>query len=295
MIGRPRFAGVLAITLLGGLLTLRPAIAAAADPALAELRARGAADTAAVAASAVDALGAVIDSAIAGARRGSALIIAGTDPPEVPLRTAAGALEAGSGTMADAAGALSVLAGTLAAVRPGEDAPRLEVTSTDLLGIASQLRASADAAEPFVARRQAAEATLASLATALVALTDDRPAEATTAIATARAARTNVASWEGAPPELAVWLNTTGSMLAAAQQIADALEADDPDAAAAAGEVYRAAAQQAAAADRALALSIAEQGSAIAGTPLQRLARASQAVKDARAMIASIAEALSQI
>jgi hypothetical protein len=140
------------------------------------------------------------------------------------------------------------------------------------VSIAVQLRASAGEAEPFVDRRWAAEATLAALSNALAALDDDDPETALAALDDAEAELEVVAAWEEPPPSLGYWVETTRQLLTAARAIADATLAGDPAAAAAAGEAYRAAATRAIDADRALALAIAETGSALAVVPLRRLA-----------------------
>ena len=292
MIGPRPAIGMLAAIALGLLLALRPGAADRASPATEAERAGHAADTARDAIAALDRLAGVVDRAIGDARTGSALVISGSESPGPRLEAAATALETGSGIGAAAVEAVRDLAATLHAASPEAAAPQLVLGPADLLSIASQLRQSAEAAGPFVERRRAAEATLQSMATAIAALSADQPAEAMRAIAAARTTRAVVAAWRGASPELAVWLNTTGEMLAAGQRIADALVADDADAAAAGGEAYRVAADHAAAADRALALSIAEVGSAITATPLRRLATVSQAIGDARAATAMTIQAL---
>jgi len=292
MIGRRRVVGVLWLIALGLVLSMRPAAAGSASPAIEAERANHTAAVARRTVAALDALTEVLQGAIGNARTGSALIVDGSDPAGPPLEAAADTLESGSGRGTDAIEAVAALAATLQSARPDMSPPQLALAPAELLGIASQLRESAQAAVPFVERRLAAQATLESLATAIVALTANRPDDATAAIASARDARAIVAAWREPPPELAVWLNTTGAMLSTAQQIADALAAGDAAAANAAGEAYRLAAEQAAGADRALALSIAEVGSGMTNTPLRRLAGASQAVDDARAMADSIARAL---
>ena len=292
MIGRRRLVGVLSVIALGFLLAIRPAAAGSANPAVEAQRVEYAAAEARRTVAVLDGLSQVLEDAIGDARTGSALIVARSDPAGPPLEAAADTLESGSGRGSDAIEAVAALAATLQSARPDMSPPQLTLAPAELLGIASQLRQSAEAAVPFVERRLAAQATLESLATAIVALTANRPDDATAAIASAREARDTVAAWREPPPELAVWLNTTGAMLSAGQQIADALAAGDAAAAHAAGQAYRLAAEQAAVADRALALSIAEVGSGITNTPLRRLARASQAIDDARAMAESIAGAL---
>lgn len=288
MIGAGPLLGGLGICLLGLLLGLRPAAAEAADPTLAAARHDTVRQAAADAANALDRLATLLDSAREAARSGSALIISGVDPPGAPLLDAAARLEGGADEVTDVAATVARLRGILAAVAPDASGPALALSPTDLLGIASQLRQAAPVATDFVQRRHAAEETLAELGAALAALTRNEPDRAAAAIDRARSARQTVAAWEQPPPELAVWLETTGEMLTAADRIAAALRAGDQAAATAAGTAYAAAAQRAAVADRALALSIAEVGSAITLTPLQRLASAADAVASTEGWVASV-------
>jgi hypothetical protein len=288
--GPGRAQGWLAIGLLGVALGLRPAAAAAADPPLAAARAGAVAVAAGQAMAALDALAAIIDTARDAARSGSALIVDGNDPPGPPLIAAADALETSSATVADADAAVARLSGILAAVNPAEAGPALGIGPAELPDIGAQLREAAPAATTFVGLRHAAQATLTELGAALAALTADNPESALAALGRARTARDLLGTWQSPPPELAVWLDTTGSMLEAAQRIADAVAAGDQTAADAAGRAYAAAAQQAAEADRALELSIAETGSAITLPALQRLALADDSVMSARSWIAAVGE-----
>jgi len=288
IIGGGRALGLLGIGALGLLLGLRPADAAAADPPLAMARRAAATAAAQEASAALDGVAGVVNAARDAARSGSALIIDGTDPPAPPLLSAAAALEGGAGSATLAVHRVELLRGILAAVVPAAAEPPPALTAAELLSIAGQLRQAAPVATAFVERRHAAEMTLAELGAALAALTRDEPERASEAIGRARAARETVAAWEEPPPELNVWLQTTGDMLTAAQQIADAVRAGDDAAASVAGDAYAAAAQRAGGADRALALSIAEAGSAITLAPLQRLARAADRVQAVHDWVASV-------
>ncbi len=192
--------GVLWVVALGLVLAMRPAAAGSADPAVEAQRASHAAAEARRTVAALDALSGVLEGAISDARTGSALIVAGTDPAGPPLEAAADTLESGTGRSSDAIGAVAALAGTLSSARPGMPTAQLSLAPAELLGIASQLRQSAEAAVPFVERRLAAQTMLQSLATAVIALSANRPDDATAAIASAREARAIVAAWKTPRP-----------------------------------------------------------------------------------------------
>jgi hypothetical protein len=216
--------------------------------------------------------------------------VSGEEPPGPPLIEAAAILEASRDEVAEAGEAMSRLRGTLACARPGSAPLAGDGAVPDqVVTVAVQLRASASEAEPFVDRRWAAEATLAALSDALAALDDDDSETALAALDDAEAPLELVAAWEEPPPSLAYWLETTGELLTAARAIADAALAGDPVAAAAAGEAYGAAATRARDADRALALAIAEAGSALAVVPMRRLADALAELIALRADVAAVA------
>ena len=99
-----------------------------------------------------------------------------------------------------------------------------------LSGISAQFTAAAEAADPFVARRQATEQTLDALADALAALDDDDPRRALTELDRAQDALDTVRDWEEPPTVLPFWLDTTGELLSAARRIATASLAGDADA-----------------------------------------------------------------
>jgi hypothetical protein len=287
-IRRPRLAGYLGVLLLGAVLAARPAAADQADPPTAAGRLavlRAAADTAD---EGLDALIAQLQEAVDAGRRGSALTIAGNQAP-APDFEAAAAAAARAADMAISVERIAVWLDTLlAAVAPTfgtlPDGPG--AVAVEAFGL--QMTAAAQASGPFVARRHAADDTLAALADALAALNHDDATSALAALDRADAARAVVARWEEPPSVLPYWLDTTGGMLAAARRIADATIAGDEAAAARAGHAYRRAAEQAGRADTALALAMTESGAGLASVPLHGLADALAAAIAQRNAVAAV-------
>jgi hypothetical protein len=282
-------SGALVVILVGGCLAARPADAASADPSGEAQRQAWLVATADAAEVALERLQTEIGAAIDSARRGAASIVSGEDPPGPALIESAEILEAARDEVTQAAAATDRLRGTLAGARRGARLAGDGAVPAEVASIAVQLRASASAAEPFVERRWATDATLAALSDALAALDGDDPEAALDALAEADAQIELVAAWEEPPPSLGYWLQTTGELLTAARAIADATLANDPAAAAAAVGAYRAAAATVRDADRALALAIAEAGSALAVVPMRRLADALAEVTALRADVAGLA------
>ena len=178
--------------------------------------------------------------------------------------------------------ALILLTGMAAAIRPGAAVPALSYGGPDLEQISAQLRSGAEAATTFVERRHATEAVVDALAAALAALEQDDPTAALAALEEADAPLGVLDDWEDRPPLLRYWMTTSRDLIAAAGDIARATLANDPAAAEAAGERYAKAAETARGADNALAFTLSEEGSAISGTPLRRLAAVADEVADAR-------------
>lgn len=283
-------SGALAVALVGGVLAARPATADSADPQAEAARQAWLAETADAADAALGRLQIELETAIDAARTGAASIVSGEEAPGPALIEAAAILEASRDEVEDAALVMSRLRGTLACARPGSSQLAGGGAVTDqAVSIAVQLRASASEAEPFVERRWAAEATLAALSDALAALDDDDAETALAALDDADATLEVVAAWEEPPPSLGYWVETSRELLTAARAIADATLAGDPAAAAVAGDAYRAAATRALDADRALALAIAETGSALAVVPMRRLADELAGLIALRADVAAIA------
>ena len=286
---RATASGFLAVLLIGAGLAARPTALASADPPTEADRQAWVQATAVRADASLERLLVGLEGAVDSARRGSALIVSGQDPPGPPLDAAATILDGAHGEASAAAMAMVDLRGTLACVRPELAVlPDVGVDVADLVGIAGQLRDSAVAANAFVERRWAAEAALAALADALAALDRNDLSAALLALDDADAALEQVAAWGKPPPSLPFWIDTTGALLAAARAIAAAALAGDPAAAAIAAAAYRAAAERAGQADRALELALAEAGSSVVANPLRRLTDALAAVIELRAAVASV-------
>ena len=294
MIGAPRpdrealggpWPGILAALALGLLLALRSATPADAAPTVEAGRDAYLRQVARQAEATFGDLGAQLDAARDAARSGAALIVAGDAPPRDPLELAADRLD-GAGPAATAArNAAGRLRGTLAAVRPGQQGSVPDLPPAAVLAsIGGQLRSAADAADPFLERRHAAQATLTELAAALAALEDDDLEAALRALDRAAQARSVLATWEQPPNTLGLWLETTAAMLDAARQVAEAAQSGDAAAARRAADAYAAAAADARRADVSLGLSLSETGGGLTSTPLRRLADALGALQEARAV-----------
>lgn len=260
---------------------LRSADPKQADPAAAAPRAERLRSAAGVADGALSDLAAVLRDALEHARRGAALSVAGDSPPAPELIAAADRLVAGAETADAARRALLDMAGTAASVAPDLAIPTLSYTSPDLLVIAAQLRAGAEAATTFVERRHATEAIVRSLGEAAAALDGNDPVAALRALDTATTPLALIDAWHDRPPLLGYWMTITGDLLDAARGIATATIEGDPGAVAAAAARYAEAAKTARGADNALVLSLSEEGSAVSGTALRRLAVVAGAVADA--------------
>jgi hypothetical protein len=265
-------AGVLLILLLALLFGLRPADPASADPSTAAARAAWLDGTARTAQSDLRRLAELLEAAVHDARSGGALTVAGDDPPAPPLNAAADRLDGGLQVAHDAELAITILRGTAAAVDPGLELPPSSMNRAALSSIAGQLRAAADAATSFVARRHATDAVLGDLGDALAALDRDQPQAALDSLARAAAPLELVRTWPSPPITLALWLTTTDALLAAVREMADASIADDPAAAEKAAADYAKAAEAARGADVSLALALSEGGAAVTAIPLRRLA-----------------------
>ncbi|MEP7039998.1 MAG: hypothetical protein ABI864_00335 [Chloroflexota bacterium] len=266
---------------------LRAADSAAADPAAAaarEARLLEAADGADVT---LLRLTRGLEAARDHARRGTALTVEGEAPaPEIIM---AAELLAAAGEDATAArGALRSLAGMAAAIRPGADVPTLSYGGPDLQQMAAQLRSGAEAATTFVERRHATEAVVDALAAALAALDGDDPTAALAALDEADAPLALLEAWEERSPLFRYWMTTSRDLIAAAGDIARATIANDPTAVEAAAKRYAAAAETARGADNALAFTLSEEGSAISGTPLRRLAAAADEAADDRSALQAL-------
>ncbi|HET6380821.1 MAG TPA: hypothetical protein VFH63_07265 [candidate division Zixibacteria bacterium] len=284
--------GILSALLLGALLAQRPAPPDAADPTLAASRFAVLREVAAVADGALQRLEEAVTAAIDRGRLASALTVEGDEPPSSVYLEAARAAEAAAGPASEAATAVAGLRAVWPAVDPAAPGLPDGVTAVDLLGIGSQLREAAPAADAFVELRLAAGRTLAALDDALAALDADDPGAALAALEDAERARQRVAAWDEPPVVLSVWLDTTGRVIAAAREITAATVAGDAERAERAVAAYRKAVEGARQADIALALAISETGAGLAATPLRRLADAAAAIVAQRAAVASVLQAV---
>jgi hypothetical protein len=280
--------GIAAVVALGVALAARPA-GAVLDPPVAAERAGTLRAEAAAATTRLDALIVQLQAALDAGRRGSALVIDGEESPRPGLEEAARTLAAASDEAARATAAATRVNGTLAAVSPQHDSLPVGPTSALLPGIATQFSAAAEAADPFVARRQATAATLEALGDALAALEDDDPRAALHALDRAEEALDAVRDWEEPPSVLPFWLDTTAELITAARRIAVASLEGDARAVERAADRYARAAAEAHRADTALAIAIAESGSSLASTSLRLLADALEAATTQRQALVELA------
>ena len=269
---------------------LRSADPSKADAPLEAARRQGLAVAQARADEALASLGGVLADAIDHARRGSALTVAGDRPPAPELEAAAEVVEDGAGTADAARRAVEALAGTLAAVAPARQVPALPYGSPDLLLMAVGLRSGINEATLFVERRHATEAVVGALGEAVSALDRDLPAVAIESLEGATAPLALLEAWEERPPLFRYWMKVTRELLDAARGIATATIAGDSVAQRAAAERYARAGEAARGADNALAVSLSEEGAAVSGIQLRRLAEAAGGVADVRAAVQELTD-----
>jgi hypothetical protein len=287
MIGSRMVLGVLAVLALGVAFGQRPADPAEADPARALAVERRVAVEAQHAENALESLDRLLRAALADGRSGAAAVMAGDESPGPRLSAAAAHLERARAPLMAVHEALERLDGTLRATSHA-GGPSLDLTAGRLNAIAAQLEGSATTADAFAQLRAATEAALAGLERALVALRDEDPAGAVAATADARQRIEQVERWEEALPTLPLWLGTARGLIDAVSDLAGAQLGGDATAAAAAGRAYEQAAGEARRADQALAVALADGGSAITMPSLQQLASALELTEETRTAVASL-------
>jgi hypothetical protein len=281
--GAVALASVLVVAGVG--LGMRPAGPAEADPALAVERAERLTAAATAADDALAGLDGILTSALDQARRGAARTAAGDRDPAVELVAAADRLDTDAVAADAARRGLVALAGTAASLDPGARVPELSFSGPELLEIAAQLRAAAEAATLFVERRNATTAVVEALGAGVAALDADDPALALEHFEAATAPLLSLEEWDARPPLLRHWEMVIGRLLEAATAIAQASIDGDPAAVDAAAAAYREAGELARGADNALAVALAEEASAVSATPLRRLAARLGEVADVRAAV----------
>ncbi|MGH2801282.1 MAG: hypothetical protein ACRDM0_27145, partial [Thermoleophilaceae bacterium] len=178
--------------------------------------------------------------------------------------------------------------GTLQAVAHEDEAPAAPATAEELRSIAAQLDASAPDADAFATMRLSAAGVTEALTAALVALEDGEPSAALAATERARALHEALAAWDVGLATLAFWVETSGSLIGAVEDLAVAARDDDEPAALAAAERIGAVADEAREADLGLRIAMSEGGAAVTAAPLQRLGAVLRRVDAARAALASI-------
>jgi hypothetical protein len=283
MIGMPPLASAVSVAILVPLLGgggSGPADRLAAERLVAERAASAEGALAAL----ETALGPGVDAGRAAAGR----VVTGDADPGPLLGEAAAVVRAAEDELAVALEALDGLDGARAAV--GTEAARIvrpaEAGELDSIGL--QLASTAEAADAFADRRRRAAAVTTSLASSLRALEAGDMAGAEAHVARAAADHRAVAGWELGVPTLPVWVEATGELIAAAEQLVRATADGDAAAAREAARRMDELAEDADQADRALRIAISEGGTAVTAAPLGRLADVLRRTAEARLAVASI-------
>ena len=236
---------------------------------------------------ALAALERAIAPALDAARRGSAMVVTGTEPPGAELRNAGSALTSAAGAAGQADAAVRGLEGARRAAGVGSPVA-LAASPAEVESIATQLEDTAGAADAFAAMRRRAEGLPVALDGALAALDTGSLAEARDVVVRARADHDALAGWDVELVTLPVWIDTTDAMIAAVETIIAATEGGDDDAAVEAANEFASLAEDAAPADRALRIAIGEGGNAVTAAPMGRLADLLRGVAETRLEVASI-------
>lgn len=231
-------------------------------------------------------------AALDSARRGSARVVSGDQPPGLELEAAAAAVAGAAPPAAAVVGSLATLSGTIRALDRG-GAPAAPATPAELESIAVQLLATAPAADGFAAMRRRTGEVLQALDGALAALERRDVEDARQAVTAARDLLEILAAWNPGLVTLPIWLETAGAMADALERLVVAVQAGDADGITQAQLDFEAASAEAREADVALQIALSEGGGAVAAAPLQRLVGVLRRTSDARASLATILHASS--
>jgi hypothetical protein len=280
--------GVVAALALGGVLAARSADPLTADPAAAAALRATIASQRSLAEAQLTRLQSALTAALNDGRRGAALTVQGTERPGPPLHAAGDAIGDADPLVGTANATIRRLTANLVVAGRSGSAPRLALRPGELASIGAELGTSADAADAFWSMRRATETTLTRLAEAFAAVDSREPDRALSAIRAAETSLNQVRRWPGSLLTLPIWTQATGGLLAALKSLAVALRDHDLAAARAAEARYRSAAADAHRADLALAVAIAEGGSAVSDSQLAAAASALRAVEDALVGVRSI-------
>lgn len=222
-------------------------------------------------------------------REGAAAIVAGDESPGTLLAAAAERLvlaiepaDRAGRTVAGLDGALLARDPSTAAALPPA------VSGAELASIAAQLEGARGAADTFAEMRRRAANVPVALDASLRALTDGRLDAAGAHLAAAAADQDAVAAWDVDYVALPVWVEATDATIAAVERLVAAIGAGDQEAANEAASDFVALADAATRADRALQITISEEGAGIAAAPLSRMADAQRATDALRAAIGEV-------
>lgn len=280
---RPHASAVIAILGLAGLLAPRQA-----DPAIEIEAVRLVRAQAAEAVSSLDELLASIQPGLDAARAAAATVVSGDDPPSERLAEAGDAIAGAEASVPPARRAVAALSSARLARQPAA-APVPEPIGVGELGsIGAQLRATGEAADAFVEVRTSALGVPGLLEQALGALEDGSVDEAAELVGRAREGHAVVDAWETDLPTLPMWIETTDAMIAAVEDIVDAMRRGDAAEASEAADAVAGLAEGAGTADRALRIALSEGGSALTSAPLERLATALRDIEATRAAAARL-------
>ena len=205
------------------------------------------------------------------ARAGAARTVTGEEPPGPSLEDAARLTEDAEADAAALRAAIDRLRGAIQLADAGALVEQ-PIDRRELASVASQLRATAAAADAFATMRQRTERIPQTLDDALGALSRGDLDEAERLADAARTDHDAVSAWEVDLVTLPIWIDTTDAMIADVETIVRATRDGDRAAAEAAAQAFAGRAGEATTADRALRIAIGEGGSAVTGTPLRRLA-----------------------
>jgi hypothetical protein len=276
----PVLLGFLLLVMLFGAGTVRPEVGIAAD-ALVLARAEAADQRLA---DLQDELVAALDAG----RDGASAIVAGSEPPGPRLRDAAELTLAAGAAADDVETALATLAGARAARGPSA-APIPDGTSAaELASIAEQLEGTVGAADEFATMRRWAAAVPEALEAALAAVANGDLSEAEAQAVVARHAHDEVVGWDVDFVTLPIWIDASDATIDAVEDILEAVRAGRAAEARRLAEEFATLADDAVRADRALQITISEDGGLVAAAPLSRLAAAKRAVDEQRAAVGDL-------
>lgn len=240
---------------------------------------------------ALDALDRALDPALDAARDGAGLVVGGDGAPGERLAASAVLVDGAI----DDAGAAEEAVRQLEAVRRATDVAARPLpappAATEVAAIGEGLRMAARGADAAAGLRTRATNLVARLEESLASVASGDVARARAAAADAHAEHASISAAEAGSVTLPLWLDATDAMITAVTRLIDATEAGDDDAMAAARAEIASLSEDAATADRALDIAVADAASAATGSALTRLATAVAAVSATRAAIeAALAE-----